>query len=229
MDERRFVIAPTKTECALGGLYLAVELFLLPTALNQLNGLLSSPLSELWMNLVFFTLNFVVAAAIFHRFLHRSFHLLKTRFWQVLQAAVLGYVAYTVSVKLIYLVVTRFYPGFQNTNDVQINGLLAQNRYLMIFALAVMVPVTEECFHRGTVFAGLYQKNRILAYGLSTFLFAAVHVLGYIGSLSSLDLLLCYMQYLPAGLWLAWSYEKSGTIVTPMAVHAAVNLMGIYG
>lgn len=229
MDERRLIIAPTHTECALGGLYLAVELFLLPTALNKGNQLLSNPLPELWLNLLFFTLNFLVVVCIFHKYLWRSFLVAWNRFWETLQAAVLGYVAYDVSVKLISFLVIRFYPDFSNANDVSINGLLAQNRFLMFFALAIMVPVTEECFHRGVIFAGLYKKNRILAYGVSTLVFAAIHVLGYLGSMSGADLLLCYLQYLPAGLWLAWSYEKSGTIVTPIAVHAAVNLMGIYG
>lgn len=228
MEEKRLIVTPTQTECALGGMYLVVELFLLPMALDKVNEMLGYPLSDLWLNLLFFTMNFLVVIGIFHRFLWRSLRVAWNRFWITLQAGILGYVAYTVSIKLIAFVVTFFYPGFQNANDVSINALLTQNRILMIFALAVMVPVTEECFHRGVIFAGLHFQNRILSYAVSTILFAAIHVLGYLGSMSALDLVLCYLQYLPAGLWLAWTYEKSGTIIGPIAVHAAVNLMGVY-
>lgn len=229
MEEKRLIVTPTQTECALGGMYLAVELFLLPLALEKGNALLSDPLPEVWLNLLFFAMNFLVVIVIFHRFLWRSFKAAWNRFWITLQAGILGYVAYTVSIRLIAFVLNYVYPEFQNANDVSINSLLTQNRILMIFALAVMVPVTEECFHRGVIFGGLHFKNRILSYAVSTILFAAIHVLGYLGSMSALDLVLCYLQYLPAGIWLAWTYEKSGTIIGPIAVHAAVNLMGIYG
>ena len=39
---------------------------------------------------------------------------------------------------------------------------------------------------------------------------------------------MCFVQYLPAGLILAWSYEKSNTILTPIAIHTVINAIGIY-
>ena len=43
------------------------------------------------------------------------------------------------------------------------------------------------------------------------------------------DLLIAFLQYLPAGLWLAWSYIKGDTIFVPIAIHAAVNFITING
>jgi hypothetical protein len=54
-----------------------------------------------------------------------------------------------------------------------------------------------------------------VAYALSILLFSAIHILGYIGRYSPLELTMAVLQYLPAGLCLAWSYTKAGTIFAP--------------
>ena len=41
-------------------------------------------------------------------------------------------------------------------------------------------------------------------------------------------LLLCLLQYIPAGLFLAWSYARCNTIVAPVLIHMTVNAMGLY-
>ena len=56
---------------------------------------------------------------------------------------------------------------------------------------------------------------------------AAIHVLGYIGSYDIGRLVLCFIQYLPAGLCLAWTYTKADNIAAPMVVHAIVNAVAI--
>ena len=40
-------------------------------------------------------------------------------------------------------------------------------------------------------------------------------------------LFLCLLQYVPAGISLAASYEYSGNIVTPILIHTAVNAVGM--
>ena len=57
--------------------------------------------------------------------------------------------------------------------------------------------------------------------------FAALHVLGYIGSESVTTLVICFLQYLPAGLCLAWTYTKADNIFAPVVVHALVNAIAI--
>ena len=41
-----------------------------------------------------------------------------------------------------------------------------------------------------------------------------------------LELFLSFLQYVPAGLCLAWSYEKADSIWAPILIHIAVNQMG---
>ena len=59
--------------------------------------------------------------------------------------------------------------------------------------------------------------------------FALVHILGFWGSYSPLEILFAVLQYLPAGLCLAWSYAKAETIFAPILIHAAVNYITING
>jgi membrane protease YdiL (CAAX protease family) len=52
-------------------------------------------------------------------------------------------------------------------------------------------------------------------------------VLGYIGSADLLTLALCFLQYIPAGLCLAWAYDASGSIFAPVLIHTVINALGI--
>ena len=91
----------------------------------------------------------------------------------------------------------------------------------------ILVPPVEECFFRGLIFRNLYPKSKWAAYIVSILAFACIHIIGYIGRYSALELLLAVIQYLPAGLCLAWSYVRSDTIFAPILIHAAINYVGI--
>ena len=86
----------------------------------------------------------------------------------------------------------------------------------------------EECLFRGLLFRGFYGKSRWAAYAISAICFSFIHIGGYLGSYDPALLAMCFIQYLPAGLILAWCYEKSNTIVTPILIHTLINAIGIY-
>ena len=97
----------------------------------------------------------------------------------------------------------------------------------MVIGTVLLVPVAEEVLFRGVVFHSLYRVNRGLGYILSAAIFCAVHVIGYIGSTDFLTLALCYIQYLPASLCLAWAYTEADNIFAPILIHIVVNTMVI--
>jgi membrane protease YdiL (CAAX protease family) len=74
----------------------------------------------------------------------------------------------------------------------------------------------------------LYPKSHSAAYLLSTAIFSAIHILGFVGIYSSLDLILAFVQYIPAGLILAWVYRRSGSIFAPILMHAMINAVGMF-
>ena len=106
--------------------------------------------------------------------------------------------------------------------------MVSGNFLIMAVGSVLFVPMAEELIHRGLIFGTCARHNRFLAYALSTAFFAAIHVVGYIGICTERDLILAFVQYLPAGLILAWAYERSGTIFAPIAIHMVINAMGIW-
>ena len=98
---------------------------------------------------------------------------------------------------------------------------------LLAFSVIALVPLAEETLYRGLVFRPLYEKNHILAYCVSMACFSAIHVLGYADVLTPTQLFFSFLQYLPAGYCLCFAYRRSGTIITPIAVHMAINAMAV--
>ena len=86
---------------------------------------------------------------------------------------------------------------------------------LTLLLACVIGPVAEECLFRGVIYAGLRQRlPRAWAILLSGAAFALLHM-NLIGSLSIL-LLGCFLAYL---------YERTGSLVGPIAVHVVHNIL----
>ena len=118
-------------------------------------------------------------------------------------------------------------PDFSNANDAAISAMLGSSRFLMTVGTVVLVPLAEECLFRGLIFRTLYSSSRWAAYIVSILVFAAVHIAGFITQYSPLELLLSFLQYLPAGLCLAWAYTKADTIFAPILMHTIINAVAI--
>ena len=220
-------ISMTRQETLLGWGYLLLSMFVLPFVLVITNSQLAKPLSETVINLIYFAVNFLAIAVIFRRFLWACIKAALAAPGRCLRFAVFGLALYFIATFLVAMAITLVNPDFSNVNDSSIADLAREHYPLMVFATVFLVPVTEETLYRGLLFQGLHRKNRALAYFLSVSIFAGIHIMGYIGMSDFLTLVLCFVQYLPAGIFLAWAYEKSDTIVTPMLMHIIINLIGM--
>ena len=220
-------ISMSRGEKILGFLYLAFQLTLLSPLLHKFNGMLASPMNTGTLNFVYYLVNFLAIVWIFHSFLRDSLIAAWRDLWNLIQAVVLGFVAYWACGKLFDLVMSWIMPGFHNVNDSAIAGMARSNYLLMVIGVVVLVPVTEEILYRGLIFRNLWQSSKVAAYLVSMAAFAAIHVLAYIGSESVTTLVLCFIQYLPAGLCLAWTYTKADNIIAPVLVHGIINAIAI--
>ena len=217
----------TKRERTFGFCYLIAQLLILPFLIVQGNLLLGNPLSATEVNFTLFCTDFICVTVIFHRFL---LHSLKHAFrspWKLLRFAGAGLVLYWIGSYVVSIVILSVYPEFINVNDSSISELVQDNYSLIAFGTVLLVPITEETLYRGLIFSSIYKRSKITAYAVSTIVFSALHVIGYIGSYQPLHLLLCFLQYLPAGFCLAWAYVKADTIFAPILMHIAINQTGV--
>jgi membrane protease YdiL (CAAX protease family) len=105
--------------------------------------------------------------------------------------------------------------------------MVQENATLMNIGTVLLVPIAEELLYRGLVFRSIHSKSRVWAYVISILVFAALHVVGYIGMYEPMHLFVCLLQYLPAGFCLAWAYERADTIWAPILIHVSVNQMAM--
>ena len=220
-------ISMSRGEKISGWLYMVFSLLLLPSLLTWFNGQLAAPMNEGTLNFVFYLTNFLCIVCVFRRFLKDSLVAAWRDIWNFIQAVILGYVAYWAAAKAMDFVMSYLVPGFSNINDASIAAMASTDYTLMAIGVVLLVPLAEEVLYRGLIFRNLWQTSKAAAYLLSMAAFAAIHVVGYIGSESVTTLVICFIQYLPAGLCLAWTYTKADNIFAPVLVHAVVNAIAI--
>ena len=230
MKKSHYLGAPLNSaETMAGIIYLALQMFVLPEVLRWINGELSRPMSETELNFLFYLINFMAMLLIFHNFLGNSLRHAVQHPMLLIESVILGLVFYYICMYLTMHIVELLVPNYTNYNDEAIFAMRKGNSFLMLIATVILVPPAEECLFRGVIFRNLYSKNKAAAYAVSILLFAAIHILGYFGRYSPLELVMAVLQYLPAGLCLAWSYARSNTVFAPIFVHAAINYITLRG
>lgn len=217
----------TRREKLFGTAYFLFETLFLAAIVQWLNWQLPSPLPQSEVNFLFFAVNFTAAVLIFRRFLVGQCRLVRDCAWQILYVTVPGFVVYYLMNFLLIQVIFALDPDFYSINDVTIQELVAENFFLMFLGTVILVPITEETLFRGLVFRGLHERSPILAWVVSVCLFSLVHITGYIGAYPPAKLLLCFLQYIPAGICLAGAYRLSGSLLAPILIHAMVNFQGM--
>lgn len=218
----------TRQETLFGWVYLGLQLLVIPTLLQVINLYLPTPMSDAALNFLYFSVNLAAVLWIFRRFLKKSLDAAMGRMGWMLQSAFLGFAVYQLATYAIGRLIGTLYPGFANVNDGNIASMTQQSYTMMAMGTIFFVPIAEETLYRGLVFQGLYNRNKAAAYTVSTLVFCAIHVVGYVGVYEPVLLLLCFVQYIPAGLCLAWAYARADTILAPILIHMTVNAMGIY-
>lgn len=214
----------THSEQKYGMITIIVCLLLLP-------GLLAIALPGFSSARLNFTTYFITAGAVVYvlrRFLLQNLQIALERPFHCFYYAALGYLGHMALSELVTLLVYGIAPGFVNLNNHTIAAQLDAEFGLMAITTVILAPIAEECFFRGLLFRGFYDRSPVLAWVLSQGLFAAVHVAGFVGIYEPLHLLLAFIQYLPAGLVLCIAYQRSGSIISPILAHTIVNAMALY-
>lgn len=220
----KFTLSLTGNEPLLGWLYLALELLVLPSILYSL----APPLgitSEAVLNFLYYLANFLFCVRIFRNLLADSLLRAGDKPGELVITVLAGFALAELASLGLGKLITLLSPEFANANDAAVLAMIADAPVLMFLGTVFLAPVAEECLFRGLMFTPLRNKNRLAAYLLSALAFCCVHVMGYVGAVPTGTLVLCFVQYLPAGLILAWAYERSNSLFSPILIHCAINLV----
>ena len=228
MKNKQLPVTLLPRELAWGIRYLFFQLCFLGSLLSWLLILIGQGSDKPLLNFICFATNFCAVVGIFHKFLWHSLKHSLSHWVKLLLAAVIGFLVYALLFQGLHMLIKRIDPNFFNVNDQGIAEDSRSNFVLTALGAVGLVPLAEEMLYRGLVFGALHSKNRYVAYILSTLLFAFIHIMGYIGEYDTSQLVLSFIQYIPAGLVLAWSYEYSGSIFAPFLIHTAVNAFAIF-
>lgn len=215
----------SSAEQAAGFCYLPFYVFLLSWGLQWAAGLLGLNLTDLQLNVTYFVLNCVITCTIFHRFLLHSLRAI--RFWELIQALILGICLYYAGTWVFSWLMELLNLHITSFNDETVLALVAQSRWLMVLCSVVLAPVVEETLVRGLLFGVIRRKSRIAAYIVTIVFFAVLHVWQYLIDYELSAVALAAVQYIPAGIALGWTYEKSNTIWGPIFLHMLINAIAM--
>ena len=210
----------TKTEWKNGIIAMTAAMFLLPGLLAFIPGL-----SEAMLNFTAYFISVGTAVYFLRRFLAKNVGVALARPFATLYLAVLGYLANEVFAEITGYAAWALLGDYVNLNAQTIQSWFASDLTLVLITTVVLAPIAEECFFRGLLFRGIYDRSPIWAWVLSVGLFAVGHVAGYIGMYTLPEMLVSLLIYIPAGIILNVTYRRSGSIISPIIAHVIINLM----
>jgi membrane protease YdiL (CAAX protease family) len=221
----------TKGEAIFGWVWLFVHALVLPPLIYVfINPVLSGAgLShdEAALNVVYYGISFVMLMVALSHFMKASFTSLTHSVGDTFTAVLLGYAFYFAATFAVSLIMQLVTSGEVNPNQAAIDSQVKLNPNVMLAVGVFLAPVCEEVLFRGVVFGTIRRKNRIVAYIVSAVLFALYHLTEYLYSDFSLELLFAAAEYIPAGIVLAWCYERGKSIYAPIFLHMIINLVSI--
>lgn len=213
--------ALTRAETVFGWLYLPIYLLFLPSALTSLLRALQLDLTTFSFNMLCSGINLAVIVIGFRRFLSQRFF--GGSFWRFVQACILGAVMHYVGSWLIGFLADQFRQVLPRYNNDVIDSFVQTSPNIMLAVTILVAPIVEETLFRGVVFGSLCRHSRVLAYAASVLLFAFLHSWQFFFTKPVWDVILSTILYLPAGIALAWTYDRADTIWAPITLHAVIN------
>lgn len=175
------------------------------------------------INQVFFLANFLITCILFRHFLADSLGEAVQNPGRLFKGILMGFCLYEIGQIAVGVLYGLFVPDLSAINDEGIEEIAGMNYGVMWAGAVLLAPLVEETLMRGLVFGGLRKKSRVLAYVVSMLVFSLIHVLGYAPDMGAAEFFLNLGLYLVPGIVLAVTYEYTGTVWGPIALHMVLN------
>ena len=223
--KNRDVIAPSRKELLWGLLCWFAFMVGFPLLFGAMGIFAEDSLRANFLyNLTVSVSSFALVLLVFRNFLFRS----RLPFYMLLITCLFGFIANMGLESLNNILLALLYPFLQedptNLNQEAVNSFLNNYTGYMLLDVILLAPIVEELLFRGTIFGPLCRRSPLWAYIVSIAAFATLHVVGSIGVQHWTVILFSFLQYLPGGFVLCWSYQRSQSIWAPIALHGIMNL-----
>ena len=221
-------IAPGKRMVIGGLIYLLIHVFLLGDIIILLSAAFDFPLTGITLNLIVMLIGAVYLLLLMRHYLVESFGRFCEYGLKNIRVFLIGYGArFVLAIPALWFIGLFMEEFTMSPNTDLVAGMAGQNLLATGFLAVVMAPIVEELLFRGAIFAPLRKKNRLLAYLVSTLLFALLHIINFLILDFTPMLFVLIPLYAAISLPLAWVYEKSGSIWTAIFLHSLMNLVAI--
>lgn len=225
--KRPFQVKMRRSEIIGGIIWLVIYGFFMGDVLGLGLELLGISYTAAQLNALFFLCNFVITALVFWRFLTRNLSLVPGNLLRILKAMLLGFCIYWL-LQVGLDVVGQFLSGNMDIpNDDTISSIAGENYRIMWAGAVLLAPMVEETLVRGLIFGTVRRLNRAAAYAAAAVVFAAMHVLSYLGQMDALTLGYNILVYGLPSIALCACYEYAGNIWAPIGLHMIINALGM--
>ncbi|MBQ9647683.1 MAG: CPBP family intramembrane metalloprotease [Oscillospiraceae bacterium] len=220
------------TERLAGTIFFVVYLLVMPLLADRLFALfevlLDTRIDAGLQNALYYYILFAVTLVIFHGYIGAT----TTKFFDSLNRSLgtlfLSLLVFYGANELMYRIANLFFHSRTNLNDTTIAAQVSAAPRTTALIVVFLAPFVEEVLFRGLVFGCVKEKSRVVAYAVSSLLFAFLHVWTFALSAWDLSYLTLMAQYLVPGLVFAWAYDRSGTLWTSILLHAVVNALALF-
>ena len=217
----------TRNQRILGRCYFPIHVFVLPILIAIYTDTVNGNANMAKLNLIYYVIGFFIVLAFMRTYLRRDFDMLCDHFIHCIVTLCIAYLIdliLSLGISLLgeYVLPSQTIPN----NDAVVD--LAGTEYGTVFAMSVfLAPIVEEVLFRGVIFGAIRQKYRITAYIVSVLLFSIYHVWQYAIAYSDPAYLLTMIYYVPVSIALAWCYDSTQSIWTPIFFHMIINAISM--
>ena len=225
--KRPFQVKMRRSEIIGGIIWLVIYGFFMGDILGLGLELLGISYTAAQINALFFLCNFVITALVFWRFLTKNLMLVPGNLLRTLKAMLLGFCIYWL-LQVGLDVIGQFLSGNMDIpNDDTISSIADENYRIMWAGAVLLAPMVEETLVRGLIFGNVRRLNRVAAYASGAAVFAAMHILSYLGQMDALTLGYNILVYGLPSIALCACYEYAGNIWAPIGLHMVINALGM--
>ena len=224
-----FTLPMTKRERRAGWIYLPIHVFVMPLLIMpiiqvalHLSGV---EISVVYLNAFYYGFGLLYILFFMMNYMRENFVRKWNPGWgRTILISIGLYLLFNI---IINLVLSNFTDNLINPNQEAVNDSVMMNTPAMFAVAVLMGPIVEEVLFRGIVFGTIREKRPVAAYVVSALVFAFYHLWQSAVIAGDWSVFIYAVQYLPIGVVLAWTYERTGSIWGSISLHMLINTLAV--